>query len=116
MTANRRATSPRARGRSPAARLLEAADVEVLSDFERLENALGYPAVAATRLGNLDAVFARQNSNSLGEGQIFHLHQKSEGVSPRLAAKAVEGLSFRIHVKRWRLFIVKGTQTFVIAA
>jgi hypothetical protein len=85
-----------------------------LGDVVRCEQALGCAAIAGAGLRDLDPHLAAQGAHRLGEGEVLHLHQERDGVAALLAAEAVEAAAIRADVEGRGLFVVEGTEAFVV--
>jgi hypothetical protein len=62
------------------------------------------------REGQRNVVAFRQVLQGIAKGEVLMFHHETEDISPLPAAKAVEELVFRIHMKGWGLFLMKGAK------
>jgi hypothetical protein len=65
------------------------------------------------REGQRNVVAFRQVLQGIPKSEVLMLHHETEDISPLPAAKAVEELVFRIHMKGWGLFLMKGTKSHI---
>ena len=77
------------------------------------EDAAAQPAGAVVLLGLGHPGPGGQHLDRLGVAQGFYFLYKSNDVSTYSTAEAIKILCFRINKKRWRFFIMEGTQSSV---